>query len=91
MNEEITAHYLCQTLNIQDYFHGEMDLTMRLLLEKHLNECDECVAELIGLQRLRALLRLAFSDPSDCFESARPRNRPRTMVALKIPVDVAAN
>ena len=61
MNEEITADYLCQSLNIQDYFLGETDPTMRLLLEKHLNECDECVADLIGLQRLRALLRLAFS------------------------------
>lgn len=90
MNKAITADYLCQSLNVQDYFLGETDPTMRLILEKHLNECNECTAELIGLQRLQALLRLAFGAPSD-FEGLRPRIRPGKMVALKTQVDLTAN
>ena len=48
---------------------GEADPAMRRVLEKHLNECDNCAAELFELRRLRALLKLAFGDESDFVRS----------------------
>ncbi len=90
MNQPVTTDYLCQRLNVQDYFMGEAEPAMRLLLEKHLNECDDCAAKLLELRRLRALLKLAFGDESD-FVKSKLGHRPGIAFKLKTRVDVAAN
>ncbi|MCU1263921.1 MAG: hypothetical protein JWM21_239 [Acidobacteria bacterium] len=60
MSEPFADHQLCQSKNIQAYFDDELDSTMHLLVERHIGECPVCNAELGALQRLQALVGLAF-------------------------------
>jgi anti-sigma factor RsiW len=61
MSQRVSDHSLCQTKNIQAYFDDELDSTMRLLVERHLGACPDCEAELAALERLQALIGLAYN------------------------------
>jgi hypothetical protein len=54
--------YLCQSKNVQAYFDDELDSAMHLSVEHHIAECLVCNSELNALQRLQALIGLAFRD-----------------------------
>ena len=62
MNHSSADLDLCQSKNVQAYFDDELDSAMRLSVEHHIAECVVCDSELNALQRLQALIGLAFSD-----------------------------
>ena len=61
MSQPVPDHYLCQSKNIQAYFDHELDSVMHLLVGRHIGACPVCDAELGALQRLQALITLAFN------------------------------
>ena len=60
MSQPVFDHCLCQSKNIQAYFDAELDPAMQQLVERHIDECPVCDAELGALQRLQTLIGLAF-------------------------------
>lgn len=64
MSQPVSDHCLCQSQNIQAYFDHELDPAMHKLVERHIHECPVCDSELGALQRLQALIGLAFRSRS---------------------------
>ena len=64
MNHSTADLDLCQSQNVQAYFDDELDSAMQLSIEHHIAGCVVCNSELNALQRLQALIALAFSDPA---------------------------